>query len=428
MIKKLVSLFLVLALLAAVPAFAEPTEIDGIADRGIKINRAGLNAPADEVISQGFSPTTGRALDEIDTPDGFLGTAVTGQYQPIMVQISNSGNGVGVTKSGKLYVVAPINGSYSDVVYEAPQKKGGNETRMSMIFSDTIPDYVGFVRSTRLTHCRIRQEWNCAFCTSGYSSADVPDEWRKLGVRNPAGASPDDPGLAYVGDYPKVWKDYVWRLSGIESANSELFMPADIVKNIVPKDHVPANHTWLFSDDLPEGGDSGNIIYVTWGNKTESDNRLEYDPSINAYIRYVYVDKLGDQPYKDTVLVNPEIKKVRNSEGETVKKIVAESRNENNLITFNNVIVQGIKMNWIDSLRPDPELTGTGNADYFMGGKHYRGVWDRPDINSRTVFYGEDGNEIKLQKGRTLIILMPYMEASGGRKMNKSEKYSIKYE
>ena len=428
MIKKIVSLFLSLALLAAVPAFADPIEIDGISDRNIQINRAGLNDPADDVIRDGFSPTTGRALDTIDVPDGFLGVAVTGQYQPIMVQISNAGNGVGVSKSGKLYVVAPINGSYSDVVYEAPQKKGGNETRMSMIFSDTIPDYVGFVRSTRLTHCRIRQEWNCAFCTSGYSSADVPDEWRRLGVRNPAGASPDDPGLAYVGDYPKVWKDYVWRLSGIESANSELFMPADIVKNIVPKDHVPANHTWLFSEVLPDGGDSGNIIYVNWGNKYETDSRLEYDPSINAYIRYVKVEKLGDQPYKDTVLVNPQVKKVRNSEGETVKKIVAESRNENELITFNNVIVQGIGMNWIDSLRPDPELTGTGNADYFMGGKHYRGVWERTDINSRTVFYGEDGNEIKLQPGRTLIILMPYVEGVAGRKMTKSEKYSIKYE
>ena len=428
MTKKIVSLFLALTLLAAVPAFAEPTEIDGISDRNIKINRAGLNPSADDVIGEGFSPTTGRALDEIEAPDGFLGVAVTGQYQPIMVQISNSGNGVGISKSGKLYIVAPVNGSYSDVVYEAPQKKGGNETRMSMIFSDTIPDYVGFVRSTRLTHCRIRQEWDCAYCTSGYSSADVPEEWRKLGVRNPAGATPDDIGLAYVGDYPKAWKEYVWRLSGIDSANSELFMPADIVKNIVPKDHVPANHTWLFSDDLPEGGDSGSIVYVTWGNKYETDSRLEYDPSLNAYIRYVNVEKLGDVPYKDTVLVNPEIKKVRNSEGETVKKVVAESRNENELITFNNIIVQGIGMHWIDSLRPDPELTGTGNADYFMGGKHYRGVWERTDINSRTVFYGEDGNEIKLQKGRTLIILMPYVEGSGSRKMTKSEKYSVKYE
>ena len=53
-------------------------------------------------------------------------------------------------------------------------------------------------------------------------------------------------------------------------------------------------------------------------------------------------------------------------------------------------------------------LTGTGNADYFMCGKHYRGVWQRKDYNSRTVFYGEDGNEIEMQRGKTLIILMDY--------------------
>ena len=76
---------------------------------------------------------------------------------------------------------------------------------------------------------------------------------------------------------------------------------------------------------------------------------------------------------------------------------------------FNNVIVQGIKMKWPNgSLRPDPVLTGTGNADYFMGGRHYAGVWERKDIDSRTVFYGEDGKEIELQRGRTLIILMGY--------------------
>ena len=56
----------------------------------------------------------------------------------------------------------------------------------------------------------------------------------------------------------------------------------------------------------------------------------------------------------------------------------------------------------------DPTLTGTGNADYFMGGKHIAGVWERKDYDSRTVFYGEDGNEIELQRGRTLIILMGY--------------------
>ena len=224
--KKIISLILALALLLDVTAaVAEPTAIDGTSSRGIKINSAGLNPSADEMIAQNISPTTGRRLDEISVPDGFFGTVVSGQYQPIMVQISNAGNGIGVSTKGELYAVAPINGSYADVVYEACQKKGGGESRMTMIFSDTVPDYVGFVRSTRLTHPRIRQEWDCAFCTSGYSTADVPDEWARLGVPNPA--SPNrtkkDPGLVYVGDYPKVWSDYVWRLHPISDANSEVY-------------------------------------------------------------------------------------------------------------------------------------------------------------------------------------------------------------
>ena len=76
-----------------------------------------------------------------------------------------------------------MNGSYADVVYEACQANGGGQTRMSMIFSDTIPDYVGFLRSTRLTHVRLRQEWNCVFCTSGYSSADARPE--NVSLRTP---------------------------------------------------------------------------------------------------------------------------------------------------------------------------------------------------------------------------------------------------
>ena len=43
-----------------------------------------------------------------------------------------------------------------------------------------------------------------------------------------------------------------------------------------------------------------------------------------------------------------------------------------------------------------------------MGGKHMSGVWNRDSISERTVFYNEDGDEIMLQPGRTLIIVMDY--------------------
>ncbi len=409
--KKLTSVLLVLFLiLGMTSAMANPREIDGLTPRNITINPAGLNPSAEEMIAQGISPTTGRKLSSIKCPDTFAGAAVDGQYRPFMVQISNANNGVGTV--GGLYAPAPVNGSYADVVYEACQRQGGAETRMSMIFSDTIPDYVGYVRSTRSTHPRIRQEWNAFFCTSGYTNADVPDEWKKLGVKNPMSKNRNakDPGIIYVGDAGenKPWKQYVRRMKGIKDVNSEVFLLKDLLDNVVPKDHVPANHTWKFTDNLPEGGDSASIIYVTFGSKYDSDSRLEYDPDENVYIRYVAVQNSEDMPYRETTLIGAENVEEKNSKGQLVRRVAYEERIPGNTITFSNVIVQGINMKWKGGARPDPVLTGTGNADYFMGGKHIAGVWERADYNSRTVFYGEDGNEIELQRGRTLIILMGY--------------------
>ena len=409
--RKLTILLLTLALILNTAAASADgrTEIDGLSPRNIEIHKAGLNPPADEMIAQGISPTTGRKLDRIKCPDGFSGAAVTKKYQPVMVQISNDSNGIGYMKNGKPYAVAPVNGSYADVVYEACQVSGGAETRMSMIFSDTVPDYAGFLRSTRLTHVRIRQEWDCIFCSSGYTKADIPEEWVRMGVKTPSTTNDVSRLLVYLGDVGtnKPWKKYVRRVKGDKSVNSELFELAKIMEEIVPQDHVPANHTWKFTDELPDEGDRADFIYVYFGDKYKTDSRLEYDEDDNVYIRYVAMKNDRDLEYRESVLVNP-------VDTENSYQVEVQERVPGNTITFSNVIIQGITMNWRQgsSIRPDPVLTGTGNADYFIGGRHIAGVWEREDFNSRTVFYGPDGEEIELQRGRTLIILMGYNNQS----------------
>lgn len=412
--KKLMALALALILaLGTGAALADTTAVDGLAQRKIEIHKAEPNPSADEMIAQGISPTTGRKLERISYPEGFSGTAVTKKYQPVMVQISNDRNGVGFTEDGKPYAVAPVNGSYADIVYEACQVMGGGETRMSMIFSDTVPDYVGFLRSTRLTHVRIRQEWDCVFCTSGYSKADVPQEWKKMGVKTPLNAGKKDKLLVYLGDVGnnKPWKKYVRRLKGIKDYNNELFELARILDEIVPQDHVPANHTWKFTDEKNYDGDEADIIYVTFGNEYKTDSRLEYDEDDNVYIRYVAVKNQPDKEYRESVLIDPkDVDEKKN--GLLSYRVEAKERVPGNTITFSNVIIQGITMHWKGSTRPDPVLTGTGNADYFICGKHIAGVWEREDYNSRTVFYDQNGEEIKLQRGRTLIILMGYNNKS----------------
>jgi hypothetical protein len=427
--KKTLSLILALVMLIGVTsAFAEGKEIDGVSDRGITIHPAGLNEVDDLV-----SPTTGRNLMEIEVPNGYLGMAVTGEYQPILVQISNADNGLGSSSSIKNYRNAPVNGIYADVVYEALQKKGGGESRMTYVYSDVVPDFAGFVRSTRIQHARLRAEWDSAFVTSGwnYAVTDVPDVWTENGLPNPTGKRTiEDPGLVYVGDLSsKPWGPYVYRICDktgkkYSGANTELFNLTGLLTDIIPKDHVAANHTFKFTDDIPAGGDDASFVYIKFGNEYYTNSRLEYDESTNSYIRYVKREKGEDMPYRTNILVEPEVKKIQ-GDGKNVNGlgVVIQGLEAGDPITFNNVIVQQVDYNWISFTRPspvlydvDPEkgLVGKGNADYFMGGKHLSGVWERKGLTDRTVFYGPDGNEIELQRGRTLIILMPYGENGAG--------------
>lgn len=418
--KKTLSLILALVMLIAVTsAFAEGKAIDGLADRGITIHEAGLNEVDDLV-----SPTTGRNLMEIEVPNGFLGMAVTGEYQPIMVQISNADNGLGSSSSIKNYRNAPVNGIYADVVYEALQKKGGGESRMTYVFSDVVPDFAGFIRSTRIQHALYRAEWEAAFVTSGWNYAvkDVPNVWKENGLPDPTGKRTEaDPGIVYVGDLStKPWGPYVFRICDktgkkYSGANTELFNLTGLLTDIIPKDHVPANHTWKFTDDIPTGGDDAEFVYVKFGSEYATDSRLEYDASTNSYIRYIKREKGEDMPYRTNVLLEPEVKKIQ-GDGKNSKGygLVIQGMEAGDPITFNNVIVQQVDYNWISFTRPNPKLVGSGNADYFMGGKHLSGVWERKSLTDRTVFYGPDGNEIEMQRGRTLIILMPYGENGAG--------------
>ena len=94
----------------------------------------------------------------------------------------------------------------------------------------------------------------------------------------------------------------------------------------------------------------------------------------------------------------------------------------NRPISFSNVIVQWMKCEYPTTDGPLPVVTGTNNADYFMGGRHLTGVWNRDSLTDRTVFYDMDGNEIKLQRGHTLIIMMDYADVTDGKKATPVNK------
>jgi len=191
------------------------------------------------------------------------------------------------------------------------------------------------------------------------------------------------------------------------------------------------NHTWKFGD-LPEGGEDAETVYVLFRDdvaKKEDESGVfyfnsmyQYEPEENVYYRYAIDDM--DNPennailFQEQLIANPTITSSQNDGLEGGHFINDCTLYKGEAITFANVIVQYIDMEWPGLEAPYPILTGTGNADYFMGGKRYTGVWKRDELDDRTVYYGADGQEITLQPGRTFIVLMDY----------KSENRAVKYE
>ena len=391
-------------------AMADPVKIDGLTQRNIKINKAGENT-----VDTGISPTTGRSLAEVssEVKDGFLGMAVTGQYMPLMVQVTNSGAGIGNR--------APWFASYADIIYEAP-KDGKGVTRCTMVFSDIIPEWVGCTRSIRVMHVWLREEWNAPYVYHGHQAAgdgrsDVSTAIRALGWHVPE--APNSPGASvfYDGMYPKEWNKHHYRVKtmGNISDNVVWYAPGILEDVVAAQDIQPRNHTYLFSDTLPDGGDDATNVYVSWNNtadKTSEENNpfyfnsmFEYDEDEGVYYRYILKDPAninGTTAVLYDELAPVSVKKSGSSE-------VTIDITHGNPITFSNVIIQSVNIDWSKGAEmPLITETGTGNADIFMGGKHYAGVWNRDSLTDRTVFYDESGNEIPMQRGKTMIILMDY--------------------
>ena len=374
--RKWFTLLLALVLACSLTAsLAEPTMINAAETRDVQIHATG-----DNLVEPDVSPTTGLTLSEMDIPDNFVGLAVTGRYTPALVQIDNYEGGMGNR--------APWNASYADIVYETPLYKHG-ETRISNLFSDLIPDYVGPVRSARVNHVWIREEWDAAFIFWGgqqYTKTNIYDQFKSLGV--------NQKGLLFDGTTgAKAWNKYMDHTEVMARPHNAYAMLASLMTQVYPQDFSAPNHAFRFTDTLPADGDEASTIYVKWGDRTYH-SIIEYDEEENLYYRYVSVDDVAteDELYDE---IYPVLKR-----GTGIP--------HGNPVTFSNVIVQFMDCEYPTTDGPLPTVTGTGNAEFFMGGRHIPGVWNRETLQDRTAFYDMNGDEIELQRGHTLIIMMDY--------------------
>ena len=347
--KKIMAMLLMLALvLSMAPAFAA-TVVDPSADRGITPqgqNEEGLwdNNP----VIEGENPVTGLPYD--------------GDYIPIMVNIDNVSGALPQWGIGD-----------ADLVYELPIDRGGM-TRLMAVFTSVYPDRVGPVRSARILHADMRQEWGAAWVFCGGQEAagsSVFQRIRELGL--------------YDADFNLAFNLQGQNGSQFNSTRSSRQSPHhhqvkmdDLYDYLAESGYDFPERPFLFTDEAVTAGDDAGKVVMNFGNG-HSDSYYVFDANCNDYARYR--TKSG-KPYVD-------------------------ENDPESVLTYNNIIVQWTDLDYYENKADRPKLTevGEGNADFFMGGKHISGYWVRSDIDSRTVFFDSEGNEIQLQRGETWIIL-----------------------
>ena len=392
--KKLLCFILAIAcLMTSTVALAETKIINPQENRKIKLKKVGLNE-----VEEGISPTTGLTLSSYTVPEGFRGMAASEEhpYLPVMMQIDNADGGVGVR--------APWGAVYADIVYETILYRKG-DTRLTFLFNDLLSDRAGPTRSARLAHVWLKTEWGALFLCHGrqeYDGTNVLKEIAKL-----EGKSWPNENTLYFDNNSggKKWNKYFSRLENLQSPHNVNVNVAGL-STLVSSDYIPPNHAFKFTDETPKG-DTAVRIDINWKKDKESNtygSRLLYDIDSNSYLRYMRQDENEYLPWID--------------------------KDEQVQIAFANVIVQFTQTKFKAIDAPIQYVTGKdykvaqGNADIFMAGKHIAGYWKRDSVKDRTVYYGPDGEEISLQRGKTLIVIYPDDDVLGFVNPQKNQSYA----
>ena len=348
--KRMAAFLLALCLSAALCSSALAAEagtlIDADSDRGITPIGADENGLyAVNPVIEGESPTTGLPWE--------------GVYFPILVMIDN------------VFGALPQYGiAQADIMYEMPIDI--RMTRLVALYSSDIPEWAGPVRSTRTMHVDLREEWGGTLVHAGGQSeegTDVYARFKEYGLKNA-----DMRRINIIGMAPHS-SDYGRNNNDKQSPHNHGVKVLKLYNDLIGTGLDPAPRPYLFTDEKPQAGEEAGYVYLDLG--SGFDSAFEYDSELNAYKRYY-------------------------NKGRTAYYDLFDRRTT---LSYSNLIIQWTPLTYYNGTtnRPVLDEVGEGNADIFMGGRHILGYWVRTGYQDRTIFFDQDGNEIRLQRGKTWI-------------------------
>lgn len=253
--------------------------------------------------------------------------------------------------------------SEAEIAYEFLVE--GNITRYMGIYLMNSPDIIGPVRSARPYYLSALLEYDALYVHCG-GSPEAKEDIIDLGI--------DEADCMSAPGYVFYRNNDV----GKKSPHNLYTNMEDIRKYEKEKgfDTKPNYETFLFNEVSEElGGETANNIKINYA--TYNQTSYKYDKELRSYIRY----KDGEAHLDE---------------------------NNNGNITATNIIIQEADTSVLDDQgRLKIVTVGGGKGKYFTNGKYIHITWQKNERNSKTEYFDEDGNRIKLNPGTTWIQVTP---------------------
>lgn len=305
-----------------------------------------------------ISPSTGRPL-----PEGAV-------YRPMLAVIDNAAQ------------ARPQTGlMLADVVYEVPLDRSDHSTRYLAVFSDELPLRIGPIRTSRAYLAEIALEWGGLYVSLGDPEQAGPNYPRlsasgiRFLVQNKGGAS-----------------DFFFRDKTITSIEEHtlFFKARDYADSNAIGFETPVTNRFQFQSDVTYKKGKPFISVGIPFSSSDSDRVVfTYDAETNRLAR-------SDKNSKNVLGVSKTLTPTDNVIGY-----------HNEPITTQNLIVQYVRVSSYDTVYRSIAVTGSGDCDYFINGRHVTGTWSRPSIAEPTTYQLYDGSIIRLEPGNTWIEMMP---------------------
>lgn len=292
--------------------------------------------------------------------------------RPILVSIGLSSDTVTVdgrnVKAAGIGKRTPWGIHEADVIYETMLYPSG-QTRLGCLFGSRFPESVGPVRSARIGHFLLQQEWDALFVYNGDAGSAA---WNWM-------PGTDRYSKAFLNTQKnRSTKPFVRREKGVKAPDNlsvqlkSLADEMDISENFI----CPGSTLYdtAFSYPMSE-------IILDWGAEAWQ-TRLNYEPEKNQYLMY-----RRNVPF--------------------LSSVSAQDRQNGIQLAFDCVIVQHVNYQWPAAMIPVMPTIGEGKAEWYGNGQQFSCIWRKESPTSPTRYWDADGNEIALPNNSIYIALFP---------------------